>query len=181
MRIPIRMSSRSRTSKEVLRGIHELRSRIMRVVEDAGGVVISCDDVDDRRMVSFMTDDGLVGCFCYPVNSWRRRSVAGLEAAARRAVLMVRRQASDMHYSSRRHKSWRAEPGSELARLRQEAHRVLDVFWQFPDDSGKTARRNEVYEWLASRLGIPVAECHMSMFNDEECSRVIDLCKTEHP
>ncbi len=68
---------------------------------------------------------------------------------------------------------WTAEPGSRLAQLRQEAHRRLDVYWEF----GWVAR-SEAYALLAQRLGVPQHECHIGMFNEEECERVIAVCKS---
>lgn len=73
-------------------------------------------------------------------------------------------------------KRWRATPGSELAQLRMEAHLVLDVHWEF---GGCT--RSEAYIWLAGRLGISGTDCHIGMFDEEQCRRSIAVCREHSP
>lgn len=68
-----------------------------------------------------------------------------------------------------------APPGSELAKARIAAHNAFDPLWK----SG-LFNRGVAYEWLASELGIPVAKCHMILFDVEQCRRVVAICET-HP
>jgi hypothetical protein len=68
-----------------------------------------------------------------------------------------------------------APPGSALARARTAAHAAFDPLWQ----SGHFSR-GVAYEWLASQLGVPVGSCHMVLFNEAQCRRVVDLCMA-HP
>lgn len=68
-----------------------------------------------------------------------------------------------------------APPGSDLAKARTAAHAAFDPLWQ----SGHFAR-GIAYEWLASELGLPVAKCHMILFDIAQCQRVVDICMA-HP
>jgi hypothetical protein len=67
---------------------------------------------------------------------------------------------------------WKAEPGSDLARLRIDAHRVFDALWEFGQRS-----RSDAYEWLAARMNIPAGRCHFSMFDEDQCRLAIALCR----
>lgn len=68
-----------------------------------------------------------------------------------------------------------APPGSDLAKARIAAHDAFDPLWK----SGKF-QRGIAYEWLASELGIPVAQCHMILFDVPQCQRVVAICEA-HP
>ena len=70
----------------------------------------------------------------------------------------------------------RAEPGSRLARLRQEAHRALDVHWELGG-----ASRSGAYAWLAEQLGMSRQDCHIGMFDEEQCERAIEVCRASSP
>jgi hypothetical protein len=60
----------------------------------------------------------------------------------------------------------------ELRYKRQAAHRAFDPVWRL---GYKT--RNEAYEWLAGELNIPRAYCHMGMFGEDTCDRVVTICE----
>lgn len=86
-----------------------------------------------------------------------------------------------MHYSgafSRKRCQHRiqlsAPRGSDLARLRCMAHAAFDPKWQ----SGKMSR-TEAYAWLAKELSIPKEACHMLMFDEEMCKRVLAVCTVD--
>jgi len=64
-----------------------------------------------------------------------------------------------------------AQPGSDLARARCQAHAAFDPKWK---DGGMT--RTEAYAWLAKELKIPRDACHMLNFNIEMCNKVVALC-----
>jgi len=64
-----------------------------------------------------------------------------------------------------------AQPGSDLARARCQAHAAFDPKWK---DGGMT--RTEAYTWLAKELGIRQEACHMLNFNIEMCNKVVALC-----
>lgn len=76
-----------------------------------------------------------------------------------------------------------AEPGSELAQLRNEAHRAFDVHWEFAGDDWKSRNRarTQAYRWLSKQLRIPFDQCHFGMFGKEECRRAIELCRSSGP
>jgi len=63
----------------------------------------------------------------------------------------------------------------ELGRLRNEAHKAFDPFWQ-----DTTINRNAAYRWLAKQLGIPVDECHMGLFDESMCKKAIEVCGYEN-
>lgn len=59
-----------------------------------------------------------------------------------------------------------------LRDMRIQAHKIIDVLWK----SG-TFKRDEVYVWLADKLQIKLKHCHIAMFNESECTKVIELLK----
>lgn len=60
----------------------------------------------------------------------------------------------------------------ELRHLRMRAHELFDPFWE---KFGMT--RTEAYAFLAERLRIPKAECHIGMFDTERCKRAIQVAQ----
>lgn len=58
---------------------------------------------------------------------------------------------------------------ARLRYYRQRAHRAFDPLW-----SNKTAdmSRTEAYYWLASRINVPLEECHIALFDEETCKVV---------
>lgn len=63
---------------------------------------------------------------------------------------------------------------SKLRELKKEAHKQFDPLWK----SGLMTR-NEAYEWLAYMLHITESECHIGMFDEATCNKVIKLCKKQ--
>lgn len=61
---------------------------------------------------------------------------------------------------------------SELKKLKMDAHAAFDPLWK----SGKM-RRKEAYALLANKLSIEINKCHIGMFNEEMCRRVVEACK----
>lgn len=62
-----------------------------------------------------------------------------------------------------------------LRTLKQQAHVAFDPMWR---DSKMS--RSEAYIWLASKLGIPRKKCHIGMFDEATCERVIEVCNAEY-
>ena len=58
----------------------------------------------------------------------------------------------------------------ELREAKIAAHAVFDPLWK----SGKMTRRN-AYAWLATRLGINQAQCHIGEFDVEQCRAVVSV------
>lgn len=75
----------------------------------------------------------------------------------------------------------------QTRRLRTEAHRYFDHLWhrKLGDLSPQKRRlgvtlkaaRAAAYEWLGQRLGMTRAECHIGLFDAEQCREVIAVCK----
>ena len=64
----------------------------------------------------------------------------------------------------------KAQPGSDLARARQAAHRAFDPTWQ-----GGRMSRAAAYAQLAARLDLKKTDCHMLHFDIAMCERVVAL------
>lgn len=54
---------------------------------------------------------------------------------------------------------------------RKRCKPAFEALWQKGNMS-----RNQAYEWLAQRLGIPVDECHFGWFDVEQCLRAQKIC-----
>jgi len=69
---------------------------------------------------------------------------------------------------------------AELRKLKVEAHYWFDGLWKHKIEKDKVPRkvaRNKGYEWLAGVLGIHRLYCHIGMFDEEQCKKVIEECK----
>lgn len=81
----------------------------------------------------------------------------------------------------------------ELRQWKQKAHAAFDPLWEAKfkkrhgGGEGKSGRpggphykkayaRNSAYKWLANELEIPRPDCHIGMFDVEQCKRVVELC-----
>jgi Protein of unknown function (DUF3268). len=56
----------------------------------------------------------------------------------------------------------------ELRAARSKAHAAFDPLWK-----SRVIRRSEAYRWLAEKLGIPLSECHIGMFDTGMCEKVV--------
>jgi len=75
----------------------------------------------------------------------------------------------------------------ELRLLKSQVHAVFDPLWMYEHairkrryrrrGNMKNIIRNKWYEWLAGKLGIPVEQCHIGMFDNDTCQRAIEICK----
>lgn len=61
---------------------------------------------------------------------------------------------------------------AELRRAKNAAHAAFDPIWQ-----QGTMKRLDAYSWLAARLNIPVAACHIGEFDVALCQKVVEVCK----
>lgn len=59
---------------------------------------------------------------------------------------------------------------ASLRQAKQRAHKSFDPLW-------KTGRmkRGQAYAWLAQQLGIPKQDCHIGMFDEDTCERVVRI------
>lgn len=63
---------------------------------------------------------------------------------------------------------------ARLRYYRKRAHAAFDPLWK-----NKTAKmdRDEAYWWLASRMGLEKDECHIAMFDEEQCKMAERVCR----
>jgi hypothetical protein len=76
------------------------------------------------------------------------------------------------------HKNSDAVPLGRLANKtlrawKQSAHAAFDPLWK----NGEM-KRKDAYAWLAEELGIDVEECHIGMFDEALCERVVQVVKS---
>ena len=55
-----------------------------------------------------------------------------------------------------------------------KAHVAFDQLWVHRS-SPFYHRRNAAYAWLAEKMGLPIAETHIGMFDIEQCQQVIKI------
>ncbi len=66
-----------------------------------------------------------------------------------------------------------------LRRAKQDAHKALDPLWRAKivrDGCRQFDARESAYVWLAGEMGIRRAQCHIGLFNPEQCQQVIAIC-----
>lgn len=61
---------------------------------------------------------------------------------------------------------------AQLRRAKMAAHAAFDPLWK--NGAGKRSAR---YGWLANQLGIHKGDCHIGMFDEAMCARVVEVCK----
>jgi hypothetical protein len=60
---------------------------------------------------------------------------------------------------------------AELREAKKAAHAAFDPLFK------DTGLRNEGYRWLAMRMGLGRDECHIGMFDVDQCNAVVALCR----
>lgn len=65
---------------------------------------------------------------------------------------------------------------AELREWKKRAHAAFDPLWQYGRFKGY---RQAAYSWLASRMGLPVEQTHIGMFDVAQCKRVVSICRNE--
>lgn len=63
---------------------------------------------------------------------------------------------------------------AKLRRAKSAAHAAFDPIWR-----SKRMSRKGAYLWLSERLGIASKDCHIGMFDADQCARVISICTEE--
>lgn len=61
---------------------------------------------------------------------------------------------------------------SDLQAWRDKAQELIDGLWMHR----RCFNRREAYEWLATKLEIPAADCRIDRLNEQQCKRVVSLC-----
>lgn len=75
---------------------------------------------------------------------------------------------------------------SDLRAAKQRAHATFDPYWKNMSDwlthpaydpavRYAGARRRRLYAWLAKEMGIPPHQCHIGMFDVEQCQQVVQI------
>lgn len=59
---------------------------------------------------------------------------------------------------------------TKLRRQRILLHRAFDPIWK-----AELMTRDEAYTWLASVLGLDVKDCHIGMFDEEQCLKAMEI------
>jgi hypothetical protein len=59
---------------------------------------------------------------------------------------------------------------TQLRGLRRSVHRLIDPLWR-----ERAYSRNVVYGFLAQVMDLPILECHVAMFDDEACKKVLAM------
>lgn len=60
---------------------------------------------------------------------------------------------------------------SELRQYKKVTHDWFDRIWM-----EKHMTRDEAYDWLSEKLGLPEEFCHVGMFNIKTCKKAIQVC-----
>lgn len=76
------------------------------------------------------------------------------------------------HENSKDHKPLGILANKSLRDMKMRAHMVFDPLWK---DMGM--KRVQAYKRLAEALGIPTNKCHIGMFDEEMCQKVINVCR----
>lgn len=61
---------------------------------------------------------------------------------------------------------------AELRKAKMAAHAAFDPLWR-----GGGMKRKEAYAWLRTAMGLVEEDCHIGMFNVEQCHEVVRLCE----
>ena len=59
-----------------------------------------------------------------------------------------------------------------LRSLKSQAHKVFDPYWRNGNKS-----RKECYAQLSKKMNIAKNNCHIGMFSENQCKKVIKICK----
>lgn len=67
----------------------------------------------------------------------------------------------------------------ELRAWKKSAHAHFDNLWEQKMQQGfsKTKARRSAYKWLSECMRIPINRTHIGMFDVEQCSEVVELCR----
>ncbi len=62
----------------------------------------------------------------------------------------------------------------ELRQWKIKAHEYFDPIWK---ENNKRYARKKAYQWLSRKMDIPFSECHIGMFDVDQCKKAVELCK----
>lgn len=78
------------------------------------------------------------------------------------------------HKNSRKHAPLGRLASKNLRQLKSIAHSHFDPIWR-----GREMSRSNAYQYLADRLGIDKRDCHIGMFDENTCRKVIQIMKQD--
>lgn len=64
-----------------------------------------------------------------------------------------------------------------LRKLKKEAHLYFDTMWKHKLTKGDHRARIKAYKWLSEEMNIERNKTHIGYFDEEQCRKVINLCK----
>lgn len=76
-----------------------------------------------------------------------------------------------VHANSKKFKPRGILANSRLRYLRVKAHEKFDLTWK-----EGSFNRKEAYKWLSIKLDIKEKDCHIGLFDEELCEKVINVC-----
>lgn len=65
----------------------------------------------------------------------------------------------------------------ELRQAKIQAHHYLDNLWQRKTGISKGHARGKAYKWLREQMKLEYKDCHIGMFDVEQCNKVVEICK----
>ena len=71
-----------------------------------------------------------------------------------------------------------------LRTIKRETHAVFDPLWLHLmkiSDYNKVEARTAMYMWLSLYTRIPLEECHIGMFDEEQCLETMHIIHKFHP
>ena len=81
------------------------------------------------------------------------------------------------HPNNKHYKPLGRLANKELRTLKIQAHAAFDPLWKGDCvRSERSMHRSQAYKWLAHHMGIHPSECHIGMFNEEQCRLAIRIC-----
>lgn len=73
-----------------------------------------------------------------------------------------------------------------LRELKKRAHQYFDPIWRdklindiWPEYVPDTSNREKAYIWLTGKMGLAREDCHIGMFDEDQCLKAIEICKKE--
>jgi len=85
------------------------------------------------------------------------------------------------HRNSKDHKPLGRLANAELREWKIRAHDAFDPLWRAKmqrDKYSKSKARRVAYHWLAGKLGIGIRNCHIGMFDIDQCRHTVEVCLT---
>lgn len=72
---------------------------------------------------------------------------------------------------------------STLRYYKKQAHAVFDPIWksEISPTMSKKVARSKAYIWLAKKMNLQVEDCHIGMFDENQCIEVIRTCSKYLP